>query len=349
VGGLLDSRYTAAEGAALFAADFRPDRGLGPLFNATSCVTCHDEPVAGGMAKGIAGTVLRVGRLGPDGFDPLEGHGGPVARARSVVEFGETCPLAPGIPPGANATSVRNAPPLFGLGLIETIPDAAILAEAQRQDDAGSVRGRPNRVTDAHGQPRVGRFGWKAQTGRLEEFVGDAFRTELGITNPVAPLDLVVPPPGTSCAGHQPDTEDDGKLVRAVTAYISALPAPAGRAEDTHREGARIFRRIGCAECHTPALSGPSGEVPLYSDLLLHDLGRALDDGIVQGEAQGRDWRTTPLWGLRLRGRFLHDARAESLGGAIAAHGGEAAAAASHFRGLTEAEREALLEFLRNL
>jgi CxxC motif-containing protein (DUF1111 family) len=83
--------------------------------------------------------------------------------------------------------------------------------------------------------------------------------------------------------------------------------------------------------------------------LLLHDLGRALDDGMVQGEARGRNWRTTPLWGLRLRGRFLHDARAETHVGAIAAHGGEAAAAASHFRGLSETEREALLDFLRNL
>ncbi len=301
------------------------------------------------MGKNGLGTALRVGRLAPGGFDSLDGRGGPVARARSVAELGETCPVAPGIPADANVTSVRNAPSLFGLGLIDQIPDAAILAEAARQERGGSVRGKPHRVAVRDGLERVGRFGWKAQAARLDEFVGEAFRTELGITNPTAPRDLVTPPTGSSCAGFGPDPEDTGELVRAVTAYITALEAPAGHAEQTRPDGAAIFRRIGCAECHTPSLPGPAGAVPLYSDLLLHDLGSALDDGVVQGQAQGRDWRTTPLWGLRLRGRFLHDARAETLPAAITAHAGEAAATTAHFRMLHEAEREALLAFLREL
>ncbi len=338
-----------AMGAATFAREFRPEHGLGPLFNATACVACHDTPRVGGMGNGTAGTALRVGRLAGDGFDALDGRGGPVARARSVAELGRACPLAPGIPPEANVSSVRNAPPLFGLGLIEAIPEAAILAEADRQQAAGAVRGRPHWVVDASGSERIGRFGWKAQLAGLEEFVGDAFRTELGITNPLAPRDLVSAPPGSTCGQPADGVEDDGRLVRAVTAYIASLAAPTGPAEQDRPAGAAIFRRVGCAECHTPTLPGPSGPVSLYSDLLVHDLGPALDDGVVQGQARGRDWRTTPLWGLRLRERFLHDARAETLAAAIAAHGGESAVATAGFRALSEAEREALLAFLREL
>src|SRR5687767_2413897 len=97
--GLPGEPESPAGGAALFATEFRPEQGLGPLFNATACVACHDEPVAGGMGRGSAGAALRVGRLAADGFDPLDGRGGPVARARGVAELGAACPLAPGIPP----------------------------------------------------------------------------------------------------------------------------------------------------------------------------------------------------------------------------------------------------------
>jgi CxxC motif-containing protein (DUF1111 family) len=339
----------AAQGAAAFTRTFRPEHGLGPLFNATACVACHNEPKVGGMGQGSTGTVLRVGSLTANGFDPLDGHGGPLARARSVAEFGISCPLVPGIPPDANVTSVRNAPQLFGLGLIETIPDVAILAEAERQEAGGRVRGLPHRVADTAGQERIGRFGWKAQMARLEEFVGDALRTELGITNPLAPQDFVSPPDESSCGATGPGPEDDGRLVHALSAYIMTLEAPIGRAQHTQPSGAEIFRQMGCAECHTPSLPGPGGSVPLYSDLLLHDVGPALDDAVVQGQATGRHWRTTPLWGLRMRTRFLHDARAETLSVAITVHGGEAAAHAARFRTLTETEREALLAFLGDL
>jgi CxxC motif-containing protein (DUF1111 family) len=110
-----------------------------------------------------------------------------------------------------------------------------------------------------------------------------------------------------------------------------------------------VFRRIGCAACHTPTLASPQGDVPLFADLLLHDLGPALDDGVVQGQARGQDWRTTPLWGLGQRTRFLHDARADTLLAAIAAHAGEAAPVVRAFRTLPDAEREALIAFLHTL
>ena len=120
-------------------------------------------------------------------------------------------------------------------------------------------------------------------------------------------------------------------MVRAVTSFVAALPplAPGPAPEQSLvTRGATLFRAAGCVACHTPSLPGSQGEVPLYSDLLLHDLGPALDDGVVQGDAGGRDWRTTPLWGLGARPRFLHDGRARTVRAAILAHGGEADAAA---------------------
>jgi CxxC motif-containing protein (DUF1111 family) len=133
---------------------------------------------------------------------------------------------------------------------------------------------------------------------------------------------------------------------------VAALPPLApGPAPDQSlvTRGAALFRAAGCVACHSPSLPGSLGEVPLYSDLLLHDLGPALDDGVVQGDAGGRDWRTTPLWGLGARPRFLHDGRARTVRAAILAHGGEAEASAARFRALAEAEREALLAFLNSL
>jgi CxxC motif-containing protein (DUF1111 family) len=113
--------------------------------------------------------------------------------------------------------------------------------------------------------------------------------------------------------------------------------------------GATVFRQTGCAACHTPSLPAPGGEAGLYSDLLLHDMGPTLDDGVTQGQATGRDWRTTPLWGLGTRERFLHDGRARTVRAAVLAHGGEAAAAAGRFRALSEDDLGALLAFLASL
>ena len=247
-----------------------------------------------------------------------------MARTRSVSELGVRCDLAPGIPPDANVTSVRNAPALHGAGLIDTISDATILAGAVTR--GAGVHGRAHLVADLEGQGRVGRFGWKADTVTLRQFVADAFRNELGITSPLAPADLR--PVGASgrvrCPGESAGFEDDGTVVEAVTAFIAGLRPPAPR-RDSPR-GAALFTATGCAACHTPSLASPAGPVALYSDLLLHDLGPDLDDKVVQGRASGRDWRTTPLWGLGLRPRLLHDGRAHTIAEAIAAHGGEAAA-----------------------
>ena len=341
-----DERASAiARGARLFATEFSPQQGLGPLFNHPSCLGCHNTPSPGGTGPDGLGTVTRVGRLTPVGFDPMHGRGGPIARARSVSDPVYSCDLAPGIPAGANVTSVRNAPPLYGVGLIDAIPDEVIAAGAVLR---GGVLGRPHRIRSADGQERIGRFGWKADTVTLRQFVAEAFRNELGITNPLAPVDLVGRSgPGRRCVGESEGVEDDGRLVDAVTAFLAALPAPAASIASGH--GQALFARIGCDTCHTPSLPLGDRGVPLYSDLLLHDLGPDLDDKVVQGQARGRDWRTTPLWGLGRRSRLLHDGRALSIGEAIRAHGGEAAPAMRDFYRLSPKDRDELLAFLADL
>ncbi len=344
-----DEDELVAQGELFFRTDFTPEQGLGPLFNASSCLACHNSPVPGGMGTDGLGVAVRTGRLIDQGFDPLREHGGPLARARSVAEFGPPCRLRPGIPATANVTSVRNAPPLFGLGLIDAIPDEVILAGAVPRGDG--VHGRPNIVTGPDGRPAVGRFGWKADTATLAQFVAEAYRNELGITNPLAPADLIPAPAEDDerCAGEAAGPEDDGTIARATTAFVASLVAPVRPAEHLAPAGAAIFRRTGCAACHVPSLRAGDQEVPLYSDLLLHDMGPALDDGVPQGQATGRDWRTTPLWGLGDRVRYLHDGRARTIPAAILAHGGEAEQAVQRFRKLTADERAALLAFLAAL
>jgi hypothetical protein len=344
-GGNLRSPHLAARGAHLFSTRFTPKQGLGPLYNAQSCTECHRSPRPGGMGAGGFATVQRIGRRDGSSFDPLVGHGGPIARIHTVAELGIPCSLAAGPPALANVISTRNSPPLFGLGLIESIPDETIRAGAARPGPAG---GRPNIVRDAHGTERPGRFGWKADVASLEQFVAEAFRNELGMTNPLVPADLV--PPQADCGGTASAAiEVDGAAVHAVAAFVASLPPPLPAVEKQDPLGRILFSAAGCPACHTPALPGPGGEVPLYSDLLLHGMGPGLDDGIAQGEARGKDWRTAPLWGLGMRRRFLHDGRARSAEDAILAHDGEGRQAAAAFGQLTRAERDALLTFLLSL
>jgi hypothetical protein len=138
------SASLTTHGARLFQTEFTPEQGLGPLFNARSCVACHNEPTAGGAGQGTVGVVARVARVSDDGVDLLVGHGGPFARVHSVAELGHPCSIAPGIPADANLVSLRNASALFGLGMIDTIPDDVILAGAVPRGDG------------VHGHPKLG-------------------------------------------------------------------------------------------------------------------------------------------------------------------------------------------------
>jgi CxxC motif-containing protein (DUF1111 family) len=175
----------AARGGELFATRFTPEQGLGPLFNDRSCAGCHLEPTLGGMGPDGLATVVRVGQLAPGGF--VVGRRGPVAPAHAISELGVACDREPGIPAGTNVTSVRNAPPLFGSGLVDAISDDVIRAGAVARGDG--VKGRPNIVRGPDGRERVGRFGWKGHVPTLELFTAEAFRSELGLTSPLAPAD----------------------------------------------------------------------------------------------------------------------------------------------------------------
>ena len=331
-------------GSALFRKEFGPAEGLGPLYNARSCLACHQSPTAGGVGLNGLALVSRVAQIDNGSSELKLNDGVPVARDKTIAELGFPCRLTHGPPASANVISLRNAPPLYGLGLIEEIADEVILSNAASQT---GFKGRPNLVKDRRGRESIGRFGWKGDVANLEQFVADAFRNEIGITSPLAPQDAAIAA-DSSCGQTNTGLDDDGSIIRAVTAYLMALPAPLPErpAAKSYQQGQQLFSSAGCISCHTPVLLSRRGAVALYSDLLLHDMGSALNDGIVQGGATSAEWRTTPLWGLRLRTRFLHDGRAATLAEAILTHDGEGAAAARTFRQLTHDDRKALLDFL---
>jgi CxxC motif-containing protein (DUF1111 family) len=205
----------------------------------------------------------------------------------------------------------------------------------------------------------VGRFGWKAQQGRLHAFSGDAYLNEMGITNPLFPTENA--PQGNADLLKQCDTkadpEDDGTGVQNFTNFMTLLaPPPRGSITKDVRDGEEIFTSLGCAICHHPTLTtGPSSIPALnnktfqpFSDFLLHDMG-SLGDGIEQGGATGSQMRTAPLWGLRVRTTFLHDGRANTLEAAILAHDGQGLTAQQQYGLLKSSELAKLIAFLNSL
>jgi CxxC motif-containing protein (DUF1111 family) len=330
-----------AQGTDLFEHELEPLQGLGPLFNGRACDTCHNTPAAGGMGVSPDSFIFRVARIEHGEFDPLVGHGGPIARQHSIAELGVPCDLPTGIPRKANATSLRSAMTLRGTSLLDNIRIGDV--ENVRRAQPFDVQGHFNTLPDG----RVGRFGWKAQTPTLVEFIGEAFRDEIGLTNPLAPRDLV-----RGCRASAKRPEADAAPLTSVAAFLNTIDPPAPTAACLASAGAAVFNNIGCATCHTPAMPGPgnAGPVPTtirpYSDLLLHDMGAGLADGFEQGSATGREFRTMPLWRVADRAHFLHDGRARTIPDAIRAHGGQAAGAVAAFTALSPSDLQALLDFL---
>jgi hypothetical protein len=328
------ARNMSAAGADVFANPIQPVQLLGPLFNGQSCKECHSTPFAGGMGVTPSTMVVRAARIENGGFDSSK-HSGQVVRQRSIAEFGFQCELPTGVPPWANVTSVRSAMTLRGTGLIDNVLDRDILA-AQVAEPA-EVRGHANVMPDG----RVGKFGWKAHVATLVEFMGEAFRDEMGITNPLFPQDLV-----SGCGANLVKPEMDALPLQAVTAFLNTVDPPAPTNACLTSAGATQFQAVGCAQCHTPSLSSEGKRAHLYSDLLLHDMGPDLADGLPQGAASGSEFRTMPLWRVSDRAHFLHDGRATSLDEAIRTHGGQAAPSVQNFEGLGATDRQALLDFL---
>lgn len=333
------------------------ESGLGPIFNDVSCVACHFQGGAGGFSRT---TVTRFGRLTNGVFDPLSELGGPLLQKRAIApEFLEV------VPSTANVVARRLTTPLFGAGLVEAIPDAVIKAGADRVKPDG-VKGRVATVVDpVSGATRVGRFGWKAQHATLDGFAADAYLNEMGITSRYFPVENA--PNGNQALLKTADKILDPEDALAVGANKSDLnlaadymrllaPVPPLPPSPLSSAGALVFVQTGCAVCHVSSL--PTGgsaiaaisnkSANLYSDLLLHDMGR-LGDGIAQPPATMSEMRTAPLWGLRLRDRYLHDGRASSLDMAILEHDGEARVARDRYAKLTPAKRDALVAFLNSL
>jgi hypothetical protein len=327
-----------AFGAFIFNANISPHQGLGPLFNATACAGCHASPFPGGMGVTPQQSEQLVGRFRADGsFDDLSGEGGPTVRVHSVAELGIPCDEPTGAPPEATVLSLRNAMTLRGNGLLDTIAEGDILANMLLEPAA--VRGRPNLLADG----RMGKFGWKADVPTLVEFMGNAFRNEIGLTNPIQPRDEV-----RGCQANKRSPEIDALVLQAAAKFMNTLAPPAPTAVCLALPGAAVFQSTGCASCHTPALPGPGARQPvnLYSDLLLHQMGAGLADALPQGSAAGDEWRTMPLWRLAERSKFLHDGRAPTVSAAIAAHDGQARAASQAFAALDATTQQALLAFL---
>jgi len=341
-------------GEALFNRVYTPADGLGPLFNENQCSACHTSPVSGGTGEQL---VVKMTRLAPaERCDVLSAEGGENVRSQATPLL-----AARGIrrqPPAPHATARMrlDTPFLFGVGAVDAIPERELTRLAE--EEPYEARGHPGRT--AAGRP--GRFGRKADVATLRDFVESALRFEMGLTTPARPVEAPAGfafPPGTN---PHPGPDVDARTVALLTDYVRflaplprALPAdPAGRARA--EAGEIVFGRIGCEECHTPALrTGPS-DVPaldrkvvrLYSDLLLHDMGPALAGTCAPG-ATPREYRTEPLMGLRYRRRFLHDGRALGVRDAIELHGGQAAATAAAFRALPLDRQLALLTFLDTL
>jgi len=349
-------------GQIQFRRGFTIDEGLGPIFNNRACVACHSADGRGGLAN----ILVRFSR----GSDLAIAEGGPQIQDRAIPGA-----VPEQLPSGVDV-SRRLPPPVFGMGLIEAIPESTILAFADPSDgDGDGISGRPNWVTPAPyvpaGEPgggpgpRLGRFSRKAQVPALLQQAVEAYHQDMGITSSSRPVDNVNPlAPGTLGRDQGEDPEVRDGEVQSVVDYIRMLAPPApGEWTERRRRGEALFTAARCASCHVPSMRTGAHEIAavanrdaaLYSDLLLHDLGDGLADQRPDGSADGREWRTALLWGLRLAAEFmgghmflLHDGRARSVEEAIRLHGGEATASRNQFVAMPAADREALLDFVES-
>lgn len=284
---------------------------LGPLFNAESCSECHAIPALGGSG-------------------PLERAVFVAPAANGDVEFYRKQAL-PGftVPEHPRNVSRLMPPPLFGLGLVEKIPDATIRAACGK--------GHPDPAKQLGSTPKnlVARFGIKPFVGTVPDFVDGALLSESSVTTPIDK---------SKDEDSYPDPEVDLVFVETLAAFVRGLQPPPRGGNDA--AGEAVFRSLGCAGCHVPDMPPAMG---VFSDFCVHSMGPALANGIIDHEAQADEFRTTPLWGLRFKQVYLHDGRAKSLHAAIVGHAGEAQPVATAYQKASEEQRAALLRFLATL
>lgn len=344
-------------GRALFQRLVTQDEGLGPLFNAERCSSCHDIPAVGGGGTQIR--VLKATRFSEGRCDGLRDVGGDNIQLRAT-DLLTALGLGPErIPAEATDSVFVVAPPLFGLGLIQAVPDSVLERLADPDDrDGDGISGRLPRLADG----RTARFGRKGDAADVAGFIDTALRFELGLTTPDHPVEETrngVPIP--EGADPMPEPEMNAQGLALLTDYVRFLGAPAperltGASADTVARGEALFREVGCATCHVPELRTGEADTEalsfqalrLYSDLLVHDLGSEGGDVCTAAVAPGH-YRTAPLWGLRHRDLYMHDGTATDLLTAISRHGSEAETSRAAFEGLPDDRRSALLRFLSSL
>ena len=361
-------------GREMFVKRFKPSEGLGPLYNATSCSSCHSKPVPGG-----ASDLYRNFYVASWGFTPflfnLPGLPSPVVpafgstlNAPFSLENGRTL-----IPAMINTVPVasdqRNGIPVFGTGLFELISDATILANADPDDaDNDGISGRVN--ADGAG---VGRFGSKSQSNNIELFTRAPLFNQMGITS-----DPVQGSAGTISLGHGAlmqgsstpnastvdndgvaDPEISTQDLSDLIAFSRFLAQPQKKVFNSAAiRGEQTFAQVGCVACHIPSLESSKGPVEAFTDLLIHNMGPGLAGQVSFGTPQPSsidpvtteaEWRTAPLWGASNVAPYLHDGRAPTLLDAILLHGGEGAASRTAFQALSATQQEDILEFLGHL
>ncbi len=328
-------------GRRVFDTDFGLKDGVGsPRFNGDSCRGCHFDPVIGGAGP-LGVNAIRHGIINSEGHFVPPSVGTILHRQTSLMG---QC-NAPQV--STNVYELRQTPHVFGLGLVDAIDESVIVANAD-PDDTSPPDGISGRVSYVSGG-RVGRLGWKAQVPSIAEFIRDAVSAELGMTLPWVE---------DATFGVLFDTDDvddpefslnDAALLQHYLSLLAPPPRLPGSAQNPAvQHGETLFAEVGCAACHM-SLQGADGPVPLYSDLLLHEILPENATGIEDASAGMRELRTTPLWGLSQTGPYLHDGSAETLSEAIAGHFGEGAASANAFSALDEEAKEALLAFLESL
>ena len=338
---------------------FTAQTGLGPRFVATSCGSCH-----AGDGKGHPFTTLtRFGQHDTSGNLYLH-LGGPQLQNRAIPGY------QPEQLPAGIGWSKFTPPANTGLGFLEAVTDADILALADPHDsDGDGISGVPNWIAvPAYMQTApgaitqngkfIGRFGKKAAAHNLLHQTVNAYAEDIGINSSYRPVDIY--------SGLEVDPEVATGTINDLVFYLQTLKEPIQRNQGDGQviRGKELFNLINCAGCHVPSMeTGPSEIEPLsnktfypYTDMLLHDMGASLDDGYTEGSALTSEWRTPPLWGLGLSpnsqgGQYflMHDGRAQSIEAAILMHDGEAAASKVLYQDLSGADKEALLKFLESL
>jgi CxxC motif-containing protein (DUF1111 family) len=367
---------TFALDQAQFERRHDPSTGLGPVFNATACVECHNNGVAGAASQF---TEQRVGHNDANGnfVNPTItiDEGASTITGRSIVNDRSICPQAQEhIPDTENIRTLRAVLNTLGDGFVESVDDKTFLAIAANQpaQSNGMIHGEAIQVPifEAPGQTGVGKFGWKDQDPTILSFSGDAYLNEMGVTNRLKPKDV------TSVCKVTTDPEDKPDALGLAdidhfAQFIRGTQAPPRdtvlAATSDALAGQHLFNSVGCVTCHVSTLTtdppgtvinGGAYTVPAalgnkifhpYGDFLLHDVGTG--DGIVQaGPADtANKLRTVPLWGLHIKSRFMHDNASMTLGDAIQRHAGEAQGVINAFDLLSVTQQQQLITFLKSL